>query len=87
MNQRRVRVWHSSGRVRRKTAPTGVGVVIPFLKVYIALTAPERTDSQFMLQRTDSQLSEPFSFTYLLYMRERFSAVGASCARDIARKP
>ena len=28
-----------------------------------------------------------FSFTYLLYMRERFSAVGASCARDIARKP
>ena len=57
------------------------------IKVYIALTAPERTDSQFMLQRTDSQLSEPFSFTYLLYMRERFSAVGASCARDIARKP
>ena len=47
--------WHSSGRVRRKTAPTGVGVVIPFLKVYIALTAPERTDSQSMLQRTDSQ--------------------------------
>ena len=28
-----------------------------------------------------------FSFTYLLYMSERFSAVGASCARDIARKP
>ena len=28
-----------------------------------------------------------FSFTYLLYMREHFSAVGASCARDIARKP
>ena len=28
-----------------------------------------------------------FSFTYFLYMRERFSAVGASCARDIARKP
>ena len=56
MNQRRVRVWHSAGRVRRKTAPTGVGVVIPFLKVYIALTAPERTDSQSMLQRTDSQL-------------------------------
>ena len=28
-----------------------------------------------------------FSFTYLLYMRERFSAVGASCARDIVRKP
>ena len=24
--------------------------VIPFLKVYIALTAPERTDSQSMLQ-------------------------------------
>ena len=23
MNQRRVRVWHSAGRVRRKTAPTG----------------------------------------------------------------
>ena len=56
MNQRRVRVWHSSGRVRRKTAPTGVGVVIPFLKVYIALTAPERTDSQSLLQGgTDSQ--------------------------------
>ena len=31
--------------------------------------------------------SGSFSFTYLLYMRERFSAVGASCARDIARKP
>ena len=44
------------GRVRRKTAPTGVGVVIPFLKVYIALTAPERTDSQSLLQGgTDSQ--------------------------------
>ena len=28
-----------------------------------------------------------FSFTYFLYMRERFSAVGASCARDSARKP
>ena len=28
-----------------------------------------------------------FSFTYLLYVRERFSAVGASCARDIARNP
>ena len=27
MNQRRVRVWHSSGRVRRKTAPTGTGNV------------------------------------------------------------
>ena len=33
------------------------------------------------------ELSGSFSFTYLLYMRERFSAVGASCARDIARKP
>ena len=59
MNQRRVRVWQSAGRVRRKTAPTGVGVVIPFLKVYIALTAPERTDSQSLLQGgykdTDSQ--------------------------------
>ena len=31
--------------------------------------------------------SGSFSFTYLLYMRERFSAVGASCARDIARNP
>ena len=31
-------------------------IVIPFLKVYIALTAPERTDSQSMLQGgTDSQ--------------------------------
>ena len=28
----------------------GESVIIPFLKVYIALTAPERTDSQSMLQ-------------------------------------
>ena len=27
------------------------------------------------------------SFPYFLYMREHFSAVGASCARDSARKP
>ena len=37
------------------------------------------------------QVSGSFSFTYLLYMREHFSAVGASCARDILniceRKP
>ena len=26
MNQRRVRVWHSAGRVRRKTEPTGLGL-------------------------------------------------------------
>ena len=30
-------------------------------------------------------VTQSFSFTYFLYMRERFSAVGASCARDSAR--
>ena len=29
--------------------------VIPFLKVYIALTAPERTDSQSMLHKEETQ--------------------------------
>ena len=38
-------------------------------------------------QASFPNLTGSFSFTYLLYMRERFSAVGASCARDIARKP
>ena len=37
--------------------PLGLVIVVPFLKVYIALTALERTDSQSMLQggNTDSQ--------------------------------
>ena len=40
-----------------------------------------------MVQESEFPPTGSFSFTYLLYMRERFSAVGASCARDIARKP
>ena len=40
----------------------------------------------YICQARLPNLSGSFSFTYLLYMRQRFSAVGASCARDSARK-
>ena len=65
MNQRRVRVLPRSESRRgeyaakpRQREKTGIGEVISFLKVYIALTAPERTDSQSMLQGY-FQLGEP----------------------------
>ena len=44
MNQRRVRVWHSAGRVRRKTAPTGprehsiIQILLKFIKKSVCVS-------------------------------------------------
>ena len=45
----RSRIFRSE-RSRESEFPPTEPQIIPFLKVYIALTAPERTDSQSMLQ-------------------------------------